>query len=92
MLKDTHIFLKSSLNLLLQAPSKRVIRNFSEKKIDSKLFSISYIKRDTKPKIDAKKILFMAKNFIDILDFIYTLHNQQYILNPYIFPKLFSQL
>ncbi|MDQ7062002.1 MAG: hypothetical protein Q9M43_13155 [Sulfurimonas sp.] len=33
MLKNTNIFLKSSLNLLLQAPSKRIIRNLKEKKI-----------------------------------------------------------
>ena len=32
MLKNTNIFTKSSLNLLLQAPSKRVIRNLKEKK------------------------------------------------------------
>ena len=32
MLKNTNIFLKSSLNLLLQAPSKRIIRNLKEKK------------------------------------------------------------
>jgi transposase len=38
MLKNTNIFTKSSLNLLLQAPSKRIIRNLKEKKI-AKLLS-----------------------------------------------------
>lgn len=64
MLKNTNIFLKSSLNLLLQAPSKRIIRNLKEKKI------VSYLSQDStrgaKPKVDAKDILSMAKNSIGI--------------------------
>lgn len=64
MLKNTNIFLKSSLNLLLQAPSKRIIRNLKEKKIASYLSCD--IKRGAKPKVDAKEILLMAKNSIGI--------------------------
>ena len=64
MLKNTNIFSKSSLNLLLQAPSKRVIRNLKEKKI-AKLLSCD-TKRGAKPKIGAKEILIMAKNSIGI--------------------------
>ena len=64
MLKNTNIFLKSSLNLLLQAPSKRVIRNLKEKKIASYLACDT--KRGAKPKVDAKEILLMAKNSIGI--------------------------
>ena len=51
MLKNTNIFLKSSLNLLLQAPSKRIIRNLKEKKI-AKLLS-SDTTRGAKPKVGA---------------------------------------
>ena len=58
------IFSKSSLNLLLQAPSKRIIRNLKEKKIESYLSCDT--KRGAKPKVDAKKILSMAKNSIGI--------------------------
>ena len=64
MLKNTNIFLKSSLNLLLQAPSKRIIRNLKEKKIASYLSCDT--KRGAKPKVDAKEILLMAKNSIGI--------------------------
>ncbi len=64
MLKNTNIFLKSSLNLLLQAPSKRIIRNLKEKKIAS--FLACDTKRGAKPKVDAKEILSMAKNSIGI--------------------------
>lgn len=64
MLKNTNIFLKSSLNLLLQAPSKRIIRNLKEKKIASYLSCDT--KRGAKPKVDAKEILTMAKNSIGI--------------------------
>lgn len=64
MLKNTNIFLKSSLNLLLQAPSKRIIRNLKEKKIASYLSQDST--RGAKPKVDAKDILSMAKNSIGI--------------------------
>jgi len=64
MLKNTNIFSKSSLNLLLQAPSKRIIRNLKEKKI-AKLLSCD-TKRGAKPKVDAKEILLMAKNSMGI--------------------------
>ncbi len=64
MLKNTNIFLKSSLNLLLQAPSKRIIRNLKEKKIASYLSCDT--KRGAKPKVNAKEILSMAKNSIGI--------------------------
>jgi len=64
MLKNTNIFTKSSLNLLLQAPSKRIIRNLKEKKI-AKLFS-SDNTTGTKPKITASEILSLAKNSIGI--------------------------
>jgi len=64
MLKNTNIFSKSSLNLLLQAPSKRIVRNLKEKKI-AKLLS-SDTTRGAKPKISAKEILLMAKNSIGI--------------------------
>lgn len=64
MLKNTNIFTKSSLNLLLQAPSKRVIRNLKEKKI-AKLFSCDNT-TGTKPKITASEILSLAKNSIGI--------------------------
>ena len=64
MLKNTNIFTKSSLNLLLQAPSKRVIRNLKEKKI-AKLLSSDNAK-GSKPKITANEILSLAKNSIGI--------------------------
>ena len=64
MLKNTNIFSKSSLNLLLQAPSKRIIRNLKEKKI-AKLLS-SDTTRGAKPKVGASEILSMAKNSIGI--------------------------
>ncbi len=64
MLKNTNIFTKSSLNLLLQAPSKRVIRNLKEKKI-AKLLSCDNAKGN-KPKITASEILSLAKNSIGI--------------------------
>jgi len=64
MLKNTNIFTKSSLNLLLQAPSKRIIRNLKEKKI-AKLFSCDNT-TGTKPKITASEILSLAKNSIGI--------------------------
>ena len=64
MLKNTNIFLKSSLNLLLQAPSNRIIRNLKEKKIASYLSCDT--KRGAKLKVDAKEILLMAKNSIGI--------------------------
>ena len=64
MLKNTNIFSKSSLNLLLQAPSKRIIRNLKEKKI-AKLLS-SDTMRGAKPKVGASEILALAKNSIGI--------------------------
>ena len=64
MLKNTNIFTKSSLNLLLQAPSKRVIRNLKEKKI-AKLLSCDNAK-GKKPSITANEILSLAKNSIGI--------------------------
>ena len=64
MLKNTNIFSKSSLNLLLQAPSKRIIRNLKEKKI-AKLLSLD-TGRGAKPKVGASEILSMAKNSIGI--------------------------
>jgi transposase len=64
MLKNTNIFTKSSLNLLLQAPSKRVIRNLKEKKIAT-LLSPDKTKGN-KPKITASEILSLAKNSIGI--------------------------
>lgn len=59
MLKNTNIFLKSSLNLLLQAPSKRIIRNLKEKKIASYLSQDST--RGDKPKVNGKEILIWLK-------------------------------
>lgn len=64
MLKNTNIFLKSSLNLLLQAPSKRIIRNLKEKKIKHYLSQDST--RGAKPKLSAKEILLLAKSSIGI--------------------------
>jgi len=64
MLKNTNIFSKSSLNLLLQAPSKRVIRNLKEKKIASLLNKGN--QRGAKAKISASDILSLAKNSIGI--------------------------
>ena len=64
MLKNINIFSKSSLNLLFQAPSKRVIRNLKERTIQQYLSCD--IKRGAKPKVNAKEILSMAKNSIGI--------------------------
>lgn len=64
MLKNTNIFSKSSLNLLLQAPSKRVIRNLKEKKIASLLNKDN--QRGAKARISASDILSLAKNSIGI--------------------------
>jgi len=64
ILKNTNIFLKSSLNLLLQAPSKRIIRNLKEKKIASYLSQDST--RGAKPKLSAREILLLAKSSIGI--------------------------
>lgn len=64
MLKNTNIFLKSSLNLLLQAPSKRIIRNLKEKTIEGYLSQDGT--RGVKPKLSAREILLLAKSSIGI--------------------------
>jgi len=64
MLKNTNIFSKSSLNLLLQAPSKRIIRNLKERTI--KRYLSDDITRGAKPKISESEILSLAKNSIGI--------------------------
>jgi transposase len=63
-LKNTNIFSKSSLNLLLQAPSKQAIRNLKEKKIASLLNKDN--QRGAKAKISANDILLLAQNSIGI--------------------------
>jgi len=64
LLKNTNIFTKSILNLLLQAPSRKAIRNLKQQKIDKILKEHS----DNKAKISAKEILELAKNSIAITD------------------------
>ena len=64
LLKNTNIFTKSILNLLLQAPSRKAIRNLKQQKIDKILKEHS----DNKAKIGAKDILELAKNSIAIND------------------------
>lgn len=64
LLKNTNIFTKSMLNLLLQAPSRRAIRNLKEKKIQKILDSTS----GNKVKITASEILSLAKNSIAVSD------------------------
>jgi len=64
LLKNTNIFTKSILNLLLKAPSRKAIRNLKEKKIQKILDSTS----GNKVKITAKDILSLAKNSIAISD------------------------
>lgn len=64
LLKNTNIFTKSMLNLLLQAPSRRAIRNLKEKKIQKILDSTS----GNKVKISASEILSLAKNSIAVSD------------------------
>ena len=62
--KNTNLFSKSILNLLLQAPSKKIIRNLKEKKIASLLNQDN--QRGAKIKISASEILTLAKNSIGI--------------------------
>jgi len=62
--KNTNLFSKSILNLLFQAPSKRIIRNLKEKKIASLLNQDN--QRGAKTKISASEILTLAKNSIGI--------------------------
>ncbi|DAB33015.1 MAG TPA: IS110 family transposase [Sulfurospirillum sp. UBA11407] len=64
LLKNTNIFTKSILNLLLKAPSRKAIRNFKEKKIQAILDDTS----GNKVKITAKEILAMAKTSIAVSD------------------------
>ena len=64
LLKNTNIFTKSMLNLLLQAPSRRAIRNLKEKKIQKILDSTS----GNKVKISASEIRSLAKNSIAVSD------------------------
>lgn len=60
LLKNTNIFTKSILNLLLQAPSRYAIRNLKQQKIDRILKEHS----QSKSKIRAKDILALAKSSI----------------------------
>ncbi len=64
LLKNTNIFTKSILNLLLKAPSRKAIRNFKKKKIQKILDDTS----GNKVKITADEILSLAKNSIAISD------------------------
>ncbi len=64
LLKNTNIFTKSILNLLLKAPSRKAIRNLKEKTIQCILNDTS----GNKAKITAKEILTLAKTSIAISD------------------------
>jgi len=64
LLNNSNIFTKSILNLLLQAPSRRAIRNLKKQKIQKLLDSTS----GNKVRITAEEILFLAKNSIAISD------------------------
>ena len=64
LLKNTNIFTKSMLNLLLKAPSRRAIRNLKEKTIQRILDDTS----GNKVKISAKDILALAKTSIAVSD------------------------
>jgi transposase len=64
LLKNTNIFTKSILNLLLQAPSRKAVRNLKKQKIQKLLDSTS----GNKVKITADEILSLAKNSIAISD------------------------
>jgi len=64
LLKNTNIFTKSILNLLLQAPSRKAVRNLKKPKIQKLLDSTS----GNKVKITADEILSLAKNSIAISD------------------------
>jgi len=62
LLKNTNIFTKSILNLLLQAPSRKAIRNLKKQKIQKLLDSTS----GNKVKITADEILSLAKSSVAI--------------------------
>jgi len=64
LLNNSNIFTKSILNLLLQAPSRRAIRNLKKQKIQKLLDSTS----GNKVRINAEEILWLAKNSIAISD------------------------
>lgn len=64
LLKNTNIFTKSILNLLLKAPSRKAIKNLKEKTIQRILDDTS----GNKVKITAKDILALAKTSIAISD------------------------
>jgi transposase len=64
LLNNSNIFTKSILNLLLQAPSRKAIRNLKKQKIQKLLDSTS----GNKVRISAKEILSLAKNSIAISD------------------------
>ncbi len=64
LLNNSNIFTKSILNLLLQAPSRRAIRNLKKQKVQKILDSIS----GNKVRITAEEILSLAKNSIAISD------------------------
>jgi len=64
LLKNTNIFTKSILNLLLKAPSRKAIRNLKEKTTQRILNDTS----GNKAKITAKEILTLAKTSIAISD------------------------
>lgn len=64
LLKNTNIFTKSILNLLLKAPSRKTIKNLKEKTIQRILDDTS----GNKVKITAKDILALAKTSIAISD------------------------
>ena len=64
LLNNSNIFTKSILNLLLQAPSRRAIRNLKKQKIQKLLDNTS----GNKVKITADEILSLAKNSIAISD------------------------
>lgn len=64
LLKNTNIFTKSILNLLLKAPSRKAIRNLKEKTIQQILDDTS----GNKVRITAKEILSLAKTSIAVSD------------------------
>ena len=64
LLNNSNIFTKSILNLLLQAPSRKAIRNLKKQKIQKLLDSTS----GNKVRISAEEILSLAKNSIAISD------------------------
>jgi transposase len=64
LLKNTNIFTKSILNLLLKAPSRKAIRNLKKQKIQKILDNTS----GNKVRISAEEILSLAKNSIAISD------------------------